>query len=122
LCPLSRDTSAPVTDLQISAHNEGDLTVLTVSGEVDAATTERFRAALVEVQGLRVVVDLSGVTFLDSAGISALIAARHRLPSGGELRVIGLRPNVRRVLEITGLLDFFNVDTPDDRPAPSSDG
>ena len=57
-------------------------------------------------------VDLSGVTFMDSTGINALVAAHHRMPQDGELRVVGLRSNVQRVFEITGLDVLF---TPDGR-------
>ena len=85
-----------------------------------SATVERFRNALLEAQGSpRVVVDLSAVTFLDSSGLHALVAAYHRVPAGGELRVVGLRPNVRKVFEITGLLALFGDDAPDD-PLPAS--
>lgn len=96
--------------------------MLVVGGEVDLATVERFRDALLEAQGSpRVVVDLTAVTFLDSSGLKALVAAYHRVPAGGELRVVGLRPNIRRVFEITGLLALFGNDTPADALPASID-
>jgi anti-anti-sigma factor len=101
--------------LDTNVRAEGGCAVLAVRGEVDAATGDRFRSALLEAQrSSHVVVDLSAVTFMDSVGVNALVGAYHRMPAGGELRVVGLRPNIRRVFEITGLLALFGVDASDD--------
>ena len=92
--------------------------ILAVGGEVDIVTVESLQKALLDAQrSPRVIVDLSEVTFMDSAGINALVAAYHRVPADGELRLIGLRANVRRVFEITGLLELFRVDPSDDSPS-----
>jgi anti-anti-sigma factor len=105
--------------LDTSIRTDGDHTVLTVGGEVDIVTVESFDEALRNAQrSPRVVVDLSEVTFMDSAGINALVGAYHRVGPDCELRLVGLRPNVRRVFEITGLLELFRVDPSDDPSAP----
>ena len=99
-----------------SIRTEGEHAILTVGGEVDIATVDSFRQALLDAQkrSRRVVVDVSGVTFMDSAGVNALVGAYHRVAADEELRLVGLRPNVRRVFEITGLLEVFKVDPSDD--------
>ncbi len=118
--PSKRLSSGVGAGLDTDIRTAGGRAVLAVGGEVDLGTAERFRNALLEAQGSpRVVVDLSAVTFLDSSGLHALVAAYHRVPAGGELRVVGLRPNVRKVFEITGLLALFGDDAPDD-PLPAS--
>jgi anti-anti-sigma factor len=105
----------PAAGLDTSIRREGEQAVLAVGGEVDIATADSFRQALLDAQrSRRVVVDLSGVTFMDSAGVNALVGAYHRVSAGDELRLVGLRPNVRRVFEITGLLEVFKVDLSDD--------
>lgn len=116
--PAEFTISTPDFDTEIRAAD--GWTVLTVGGEVDLATVGRFREGLHEAQGSpRVLVDLSELTFIDSSGINALVAAYHRIPTHGELRVVGLRPNIRKVFEITGLISLFGTDTPDD-PVPTS--
>jgi anti-anti-sigma factor len=106
-------------ELDTTIRADGEHTVLTVAGEVDIVTVESFRTALLDAQrSPKVVVDLSGVTFMDSAGINALVGAYHRVAPDCELRIVGLRPNVRRVFEITGLLELFRVDPSDDPSAP----
>ena len=60
--------------------------------------------------------DLGDVTFLDSTGLSVLLSSLKRCQGeGGSIRLISLQRNVRRVLEITGLTDVFQVqdDAPD---------
>jgi anti-anti-sigma factor len=44
---------------------------------------------------------------MDSAGINALVGAYHRKLPNGELGVIGMRSNLQRVFEITGLVALF---------------
>jgi anti-anti-sigma factor len=98
--------------------------VLAVVGEVDMATAPVLRERLIGV--LRVdppeviEVDLTGATFLDCAGVGALVAARNAaLQVGCRLRVCHLQPIVRRLLEVTGLLGALTASTvhADGRPA-----
>jgi anti-sigma B factor antagonist len=79
---------------------------LSVIGELDIASTSRFRSALGELMGIGqrdVVVDLSGTEFLDSSGIAVLLWAHHRLEAaGGHLTVLNAAGGVARTLELTG--------------------
>ncbi|MFF5569140.1 STAS domain-containing protein [Streptomyces sp. NPDC012829] len=84
--------------------------VLTVAGELDF--TARSQAAPVigplVLAGRDLVVDLTRVTFIDVAGLGMLLRLCERVTAGGgamELR--GLRPEVRRVLELTGTDCWF---------------
>jgi len=78
-------------------------TVVVPVGEIDLATRDLLRSALEASHG-DVVVDLSGVSFLDSEGIAVLIAQRKRLiASGGSLQLRDAQPAMRKVLEIAGL-------------------
>ncbi len=90
-----------------------DMPIVRVSGEADAAAVPDLRACLHGLQLAKhpnVVVDLQGVTFLDSTALGVLVAAsRHCRGLGGTLRLVISEPRVRRVLEITGLTDVFSV-------------
>jgi len=57
----------------------------------------------------RVVVDLSGVDFMDSTGLAALVGGWHMTRDEGDFRVAGANPVVQRVLSITGMEDVFQV-------------
>ncbi|MFI1207334.1 STAS domain-containing protein [Streptomyces sp. NPDC020802] len=82
--------------------------VVTVRGEIDHEVKDVLGGALMSEEGavppLRVVADLSGVTFMDSSGINTFVAAhRHVRDVQGWLRIAGAREPVMRVLQIVGL-------------------
>ncbi len=83
------------------------LGLLTLTGEVDLYTAPRFKddlVALIEGAAVDVVIDLSGVTFIDSTALGVIISGVKRLHErdGRLLIVAGSRPVVR-ILNITGL-------------------
>jgi anti-anti-sigma factor len=81
--------------------------LLDVAGELDLATAPSLTAALQAAlaSGAREIwIDLSGVTFMDSSGLHALLAVRDRLHHDGRrLAVIAPSGPVRRLLELTGV-------------------
>ncbi|MCY3561280.1 MAG: STAS domain-containing protein [bacterium] len=81
-----------------------DCTVCRPVGELDAYTVGDFREALGSVdESARLVVDLSGVPFMDSAGLGALIGGIRRVrDGGGAISVLCDRPAITRLLHTTG--------------------
>jgi anti-sigma B factor antagonist len=80
-------------------------TVVSVSGEIDLASAPVVRDAIksmIENGTHRFIVDLGGVDFMDSTGLSLLIAVHTQLGPGA-LGVVANRANVRRVLAVTGI-------------------
>ena len=78
--------------------------VVALAGELDAATCRGLADELLAPPGSLIVVDLSGLDFMDSSGLGTIHVARRRaIQEGGNLVVS--RPNamVQRVFEITGL-------------------
>jgi anti-sigma B factor antagonist len=103
-------------DIRVDSHDDGDgRHVLTVAGAVDiasrAAVLDAARAALARPGAKELVLDLEQVNFMDSSGIGALIEV------GGDAQDAGIdfalrRPSarVRRVLQVTGLLDSWTIE------------
>jgi len=96
---------------------ESGVVVLRARGDVDAYTAPGLRAQLHEATageaGL-VVVDLAEITFIDSAGLGALVGAHRRMrETGGRLRIVRPPPLVARAFELTGLDEV--LDLRDDR-------
>jgi anti-anti-sigma factor len=104
-------------DVEFATGTADAWPVLRVAGEVDIQTSPTLAERLQSVldQGHpSLLVDLREVTFLDSTGLSVLIAGLRRCQdAGGELRLVSPRPNVRKVFEITGLTEVFHVGTGD---------
>lgn len=73
-------------------------------GELDAFTVSQFRQALAELASSpRLLIDLTGVPFVDSAGLGALIGGIRRVRElGGDVAVACPRPTLTRLLHTTG--------------------
>lgn len=84
---------------------------LVARGEVDAATAPQLADVLQTLSDERaplVVLDASGVGFLDSSGLRVIVNTGQALASsGGRLVIDGMSPAVHRVLEVSGLLDQY---------------
>jgi len=98
----------------VSSERRGEgLGIVTLAGEVDIYTAPRFKECLLELLdgGVeRLVVDLNGVTFIDSTALGVLIGGVRRVnaASGAMALVVTSRP-VERVLSITGLDRVFTI-------------
>jgi anti-anti-sigma factor len=99
--------------LTITNEEFGDFTVLVVGGELDLATAPQLTSAalgLAERGTHHLVVDARRLTFCDSAGLTAFVRVATRLKeSDGRLAVAGPTPIVRRVLELSGLVEAIVV-------------
>ena len=73
-------------------------------GELDAFTVSQFRQALAEMaSSKRLLIDMSGIPFVDSAGLGALIGGIRRTRElGGDVAVACNRPTLVRLLRTTG--------------------
>jgi anti-sigma B factor antagonist len=91
-----------VLDIQIDLVN--DCTVCRPIGELDAFTVSQFRQSLAELAATdRLLIDLAGVPFVDSAGLGALIGGIRRVRElGGDVAVACPRPTLIRLLHTTG--------------------
>ena len=92
---------------------EGDATVIHVRGEIDVATCERLRDAIEPHLGPQqmLILDLSGVEFMDSACLKVLVQARGTLTAdGGSLFLRNPSLAAHRVLSVTGLEDLLQTD------------
>jgi anti-sigma B factor antagonist len=88
--------------------------VLAVQGDLDVEGGPVLRdaliAALEEHPGCRLIVDLEGVDFLDSAGIAVLVGGRERARGAeGDLVLVATGRSVVRVLDLTGLTRLFEI-------------
>jgi anti-sigma B factor antagonist len=92
---------------------DGGIPLVSVSGEVDLATApalERTLRDAAEDQTGEVIVDLTCCSFLDSRGLTALLATRDRL--GHSDRSLGLvlsNPHVLKIFQITGFDQIFEI-------------
>ncbi|HTX01559.1 MAG TPA: STAS domain-containing protein [Acidimicrobiales bacterium] len=107
---------------QVTVEERAGVPIVRAAGEVDVSTAPTLRERLVDLPDgtPRVIVDLSEVTFLDSTGLGVLVAGQKRLraPAGagdevegtpGGLDLVVTRPQILKVLEVTGLTSIFTI-------------
>jgi anti-sigma B factor antagonist len=97
----------PPGDHTFEASRSGDTVLATLSGELDMAATFRLEPALeraTQQPGVRgLVIDMSAVEFIDSAGLGLLLATHERLRAARiAFELANPSPNVQRMLELTG--------------------
>ena len=102
-----------------SAH--GDMTVLSVSGNLDSLTVPEIRPEIENIVAAgtrKVALDLSGLEVIDSSGIGAIVSLFKRvrsMGSGADVKIVGVRGQPREILRLLGLERAFDiVDTLDD--------
>lgn len=92
------------SDFAFEVTADDDVHVVMLYGQLDLSNAARVRESIANVSGTTVAVDLSGLRFLDSSGIAALLGARNEIIQAGQnFELRGARGMVRRVLEVTGL-------------------
>ena len=92
------------------AELSSDLGLLSVSGELDLYVAEDLRESFARAQGLpSLVVDLSGVSFLDSTICGVLVGEAKRRRGTGELVLVKNGSHATRVLDVAGLDRFIRI-------------
>ena len=92
--------------LSVTVRNERGVVIAEVAGEIDISTAAQLRERLFELadSGGTLIVDLNRVTFIDSAGLGALVGtARRAAVHGGSLHAVCSRPQTRKLLWLTGV-------------------
>lgn len=87
--------------------------VLALEGEIDLHVSPAIAASLsnmIEKKPKKLVVDLSGVTYVDSSGLAVLIEAMQKVgEQGSEFALSGLQESVRTIFEIARLDQVFRI-------------
>ena len=93
------------------SERDGELHVINLSGELDLATVDVVKRELERVEATDVqsiILDLSGLTFMDSTGIRLLLSAEARSRAdSNRLTLLRGPAAIQRVLEVTGVVKYL---------------
>ena len=92
-------------EFELTVSSDDGVRVVAVRGELDLDTMSELNAALAADEGLAAtVIDLRGLTFIDSSGVSGVLAAARRArDAGSRLACVPGQPQIQRVFELTGV-------------------
>jgi len=92
--------------LTVVVRRERGVVIAAVAGDIDVSTVSRLRECLFELagDGQTLIVDLNRITFIDSSGLGVLVGAARRADQhGASLNMVCSRPEIRKLLWLTGV-------------------
>jgi anti-sigma B factor antagonist len=99
--------------MDIDVTPSGGLTVVMPRGDLDMAAADQMKRTLTELVDKgqsKLLMDLGDVSYIDSSGMGALVAAmKHARSRGGDLRLCALQDDVRAIFELTRLIKAVTV-------------
>ena len=100
--------------LDIGVAGSGGIVVISVVGELDISNHQRLRKCLYEVSAAgatEVILDVEHLTFMDSTGLSVLVACHRRMKAeGGTFSILAPTNIVKRLFDVTGQLPYQVID------------
>lgn len=98
--------------LNISMEKDGQNLQLQLEGRLDTTTSPDLENVLQDnLDGVsELVLDFEKVEYISSAGLRVLIAAQKAIEGQGEMRIVHARDEVREIFDVTGFIDFLNLE------------
>uniref|UniRef100_A0A7V3VS69 Anti-sigma factor antagonist n=1 Tax=Mesoaciditoga lauensis TaxID=1495039 RepID=A0A7V3VS69_9BACT len=98
--------------MEIRKNGNDSLAIL--KGELDAYQSIDFKKRMIEeainATNKRILVDMTNLSYIDSAGLGALVSLLKRANEGSkEIRFFGMRNNVKKIFELTKLNMIFKI-------------
>ena len=99
--------------MDIQDRQLDNITIITIQGSIDALTapsiTEHINQ-LVSDGNIKLVADFSGVDYTSSAGLRVLLGAiKETRSKGGDLYLVGIQPDVNKVLTLSGFTSILKI-------------
>jgi len=96
--------------MQINVRTVAQVTVVDLAGEIDANTAAVAQETILPLAGAggKLLLEMTGVTYMSSAGLRLLLSTYRRISgSGGRVVLVGLSDELRDTMSMTGFLSFF---------------
>ena len=99
--------------MEIQDKQIGDVTILTLTGSIDAMTAPKiteYIQVLIARGNVKLVTDLNGVDYTSSAGLRVLLGAiKETRAQSGDMRLAGVQPDVLKVLNLSGFTNILKI-------------
>ena len=99
--------------MEIKTREEKEAIIIALEGEVDISVTDPIREKfkkLTDEKRKSILVNMTGVPYIDSSGLGMLVETMQEAGKyGGEIKLVGLTADVKKVFELTRLNKFFHI-------------
>ncbi|HBX53653.1 MAG: anti-sigma B factor antagonist [Bacteroidetes bacterium RIFOXYA12_FULL_35_11] len=100
--------------MNIKIQTEKDIIIISVEGSIDSYTAPEFQKKILSEaeQTSKIILDLSLVTFVSSAGLRVLLMVYRQIKSkNGKIILVGISEEIKEVMTMTGFINFFEIVT-----------
>lgn len=98
--------------MDIQVRQQAGIYIAALSGKIDATTSEDLEDALmglIEEGANNILLDMTGVSYLSSAGLRILLLIAKHLYGGGQLALCSLQDGVAEIIEMAGFASFMTI-------------
>lgn len=99
--------------LSFNQYQHNDITVLSISGNLDSLTVPEIRPEIEKIVAtgvLKVALEMSSLEVIDSSGIGAIVSLFKRVRGlGGDVKIVAVRGQPREILRLLGLERAFDI-------------
>ncbi len=99
--------------MEMLEEKKSNAVVLKLEGRLDASTTSSVKwkvESVVRGKQRNLVIDMSGISFIDSSGLGILVASLRAInKAGGDIKITSLQDQVHAVFELTRLHHLFEI-------------
>lgn len=99
--------------MNIEDKQENDVTILTISGNIDALTSAALTDHIkkhISKGSVKLIADIQGVDYTSSAGLRVLLGAiKETRALKGDMRLANIQPNVQKVLALSGFTNILKT-------------
>ena len=104
--------------MEINVKSIGQVTVVEIAGDIDSNTAPQAQERVLPLvqPGSKILLDMSGVEYMSSAGLRILLSMYRQISRGdGGIVLVGLGEEIKDTMSVTGFLNFFRTcDTVDE--------
>jgi anti-anti-sigma factor len=99
--------------MEIEVREENGISIISFEGEVDISVVDSIRTKfrnLIDEKKKGILVDMSKVPYIDSSGLGMFVETMQEMAKyGGEIKLMKMTSDVRKVFELTRLNNFFKI-------------
>jgi anti-sigma B factor antagonist len=98
--------------MEINVKSVGQVTVVEIAGDIDSNTAPHAQERILPLvqQGSKILLDMSGVEYMSSAGLRMLLSMYRQISRGnGSIVLVGLGEEIKDTMSVTGFLNFFTT-------------